>query len=483
MACNTILTREFLKDKLGLKWLTKELYVTQKANLLATEKARFNQDVDEALRVKAAKERFAEVMKLRHVWNKLQKRQAELIKPHIASKISKSELINELLTIKQQQKEITNEIEKIEQDSETQILLSNYSDKKFEYTIRCPKQDCVGFANDLGRCSHCQIFICQTCHEEASEGHICDQDTIKNVLLLQQDTKGCPKCNTPIHKIEGCDQMWCTQCKTAFSWNTGKIEKGIIHNPHYYQWQQGQNEGVRNVGDQACGGIPTRQTINRLVQAFGILLNGKPKIGKETKSKILFLRNITLGHFVLLNTIQDDLDEQRHEIQQREETLRSLRIRVLTGEIKDENEYINKHLNNFLHKQAYAVEAIPIYKMATACVIERINETIDMFSYGEIRSLVTELAVVNAAELIAIVFERLEKIHSELISIYKYVAHELIKLTSYYPKILKNRGQDIADLFEEIPRISKECEKIVMDGYSNMDNAWTNPITERFGQV
>lgn len=33
--------------------------------------------------------------------------------------------------------------------------------------------------------------------------------------------------------------MWCTQCHTAFSWQTGTIiTKGQFHNPHFYEYQR-----------------------------------------------------------------------------------------------------------------------------------------------------------------------------------------------------------------------------------------------------
>lgn len=102
----------------------------------------------------------------------------------------------------------------------------------------CPKNNCKGliYEEDYS-CSVCFEKICSQCYNSLTNEHICNQEDIKTIHILKKDSKPCPTCATFIYKISGCDQMFCTKCKTVFDWKTLKVynllnTNVIVHNPH-----------------------------------------------------------------------------------------------------------------------------------------------------------------------------------------------------------------------------------------------------------
>jgi hypothetical protein len=119
-------------------------------------------------------------------------------------------------------------------------LASSKVKKKF--IKPCAFNNCKGMLDLDWKCGICDMITCSKCFEHIKDiNHICSEDNIKTVELIKKTTKNCPTCGEGIYKIEGCDQMYCTSCNTAFSWNTGKIVVTNIHNPHYFEYLRKQS--------------------------------------------------------------------------------------------------------------------------------------------------------------------------------------------------------------------------------------------------
>ena len=101
----------------------------------------------------------------------------------------------------------------------------------------CVTENCKGFVDSKGDCPVCQKTTCLHCNvTKVDDTHVCSPSDLDTWKDLKKNTRPCPNCNTRIFKISGCDQMFCIQCNTAFSWTRGTIEHGAIHNPHYFEW-------------------------------------------------------------------------------------------------------------------------------------------------------------------------------------------------------------------------------------------------------
>jgi len=136
--------------------------------------------------------------------------------------------------------------------------------------------------------------------------------------------------------VRNCDQMWCTQCHTAFNWRTGRIEQ-VVHNPHYFEWlRRNGSEVPRNPGDIPCGGHHhlTHRTYEdirtTLLSKFNNHWLSKPSI--DITGSII--RNIIHIRFV-------DLDPNQNQQRNYVEKNQQLRIDYLRKVI-DENVFKTK---------------------------------------------------------------------------------------------------------------------------------------------
>lgn len=240
MSCKTGWGQKFLIDNFTKGWVegNKEgqYRAHQKALALDREKSRVPETLAELPRLKAQKEAIESSQK---IIKELYARRKEL-KKELAE-------INRLIPEAQRQasRAMKKELQEI---------------KAPNFICPCPDEECRGMIDSVKfRCGVCGKKICRKCREfkarEDGEKHECNKDVLENVKFLRQDTKPCPKCATAIHKIDGCDQMWCTQCRTPFSWRTGEIETGTIHNPHAIRWRRENGLNVIDVNDIPCGGL------------------------------------------------------------------------------------------------------------------------------------------------------------------------------------------------------------------------------------
>lgn len=142
---------------------------------------------------------------------------------------------------------------------------NRHNNKKKSDTVflkPCQINGCKGILNSKWHCGLCDTHVCSKCHipkNRDDEEHVCKEDDIATADMIAKECRGCPGCNIRVYKIDGCDQMWCTQCHTTFSWKTGKQLDGKIHNPHFLQWlRTNGNDGniQRDPEDVVCGGMP-----------------------------------------------------------------------------------------------------------------------------------------------------------------------------------------------------------------------------------
>jgi hypothetical protein len=195
--------------------------------------------------------------------------------------------------------------------------------QRANFVRACPAGDCRGFLSTAWKCGLCDVWVCSKCHEikghTKDADHTCNPDNVATAEALAKDTKPCPKCAASIFKIDGCDQMFCMNCKTPFSWRTGRIETGRIHNPHYYEYMRARGNLQREEGDVPCGGLPDARPIITMFASHRV---------ERAKSDLVLAIHRAHGH--IEHVVLPRYHFNRHQCNE------DLRVQYMLGEINEE---------------------------------------------------------------------------------------------------------------------------------------------------
>lgn len=256
----------------------------------------------------------------------------------------------------------------------------------FKYTIKCPTVNCKFLLDKKFYCDYCDKQFCKKCleekpkrvvaadedtdDEEEDDGHTCNADTLETMKMIRKTSKPCPGCSTSIHKIDGCDQMWCPICKKGFSWKTGKIETGRIHNPEYFRWLRDHQETEEEfqVPEQHNNCVfPDDAYFSGML----VRLRTDERITYETASCMLevFRLGIDMEHLV---------ERFQREDERKENTLLCRRIEFMNNKIDEET--WKKELVKIENNHAKAADTADIHNLVKIVILENIWKIIDCYN-------------------------------------------------------------------------------------------------------
>lgn len=256
---------------------------------------------------------------------------------NIKAKIT--ELNRQLNKLKEESTSIRRTIYKIRNGSDNE-------NTRRKFIMACPNNTCRGYLSTQYKCDLCELFTCPHCLEiigySQNDPHTCDPNNVASAEMIKKDTKPCPQCGVRIHKIQGCNQMWCTQCKIAFDYATLKIDNGVVHNPHYYQHLQEVGQGVapRNPQDILCGGLCSVHNLNSLIH--NNLTENVFSSTYNNKSHTDFINKILKVHRIISHFTYYELPRIRRAVREIGDT-EKYRVFYILGQ-KDGKPYTKENL-------------------------------------------------------------------------------------------------------------------------------------------
>jgi hypothetical protein len=244
--------------------------------------------------------------------------------PHAEREIHKEQIEEEIKTLNEQVKMLKKKMED----------LNTWGTEKKQFVRKCPYRDCKGFLSTEWKCGLCENFTCSECNEIKGKTkdvqHTCDPNNVETVKLLEKDTKPCPGCGVGIFKVSGCSQMFCVDCHTVFDWGSGRIETGVIHNPHYFEY-------LSRTGNAERGNYPEFDNYNvrEVVETLR-----RRKVKKAHVDRMMCL----LGNIIHIRVVE--LQRFRFEVDNLDLRIKYMRDKLVEEEFRKRLQKREKKMQN-----------------------------------------------------------------------------------------------------------------------------------------
>lgn len=266
MNCKKVWNLDFIQDNTPKSWFDGEYKEKRKTDLLDREKSLLQTAIP-IMKIKSTEKRYDD--KIRRLRDEMRRLDREL-------STTLYEKTYNLERIRNGYEEETEEkMEEILDDEKREELRRLKRDEKAQFIKPCPVNNCRGFLSTRWKCGVCETCVCKDCLMIKREEHTCKQEDVDTATFIKKDSRPCPKCGAGIHRIDGCNAMFCVQCNTCFDYKTGKIQTSNS-NPHFAAWKRtnestAQNNNTTPANEiNGCGGnnYNTTRSIDTIQRLF-----------------------------------------------------------------------------------------------------------------------------------------------------------------------------------------------------------------------
>lgn len=388
MICKTHWNREFFDESLSQHFRTKEYRIHRENVLCEREKSRIPETQALYGAISERLKSLEEEQRTFRCYIAQLEAQLEDVRRDFKRKIENCKFV-----IRQRDRQkyrlqnvLIGETDHVEGDEQLRI---DTIEKTKNLIVPCPNAKCRAYLNEKYVCDNCHVVVCKKCHVLKNEdAHVCKEDDIATIRQIRKDSRPCPGCGINIYKIDGCDQMWCTMCHTAFSWRTGeKVTRGQIHNPHFYEWK-------RNNGGLAAGAVDAQGCPIDYVDIHAVY-NAVRRITERNM-------HIIMSH--LHREIAEIYDTYVVNYRVPPDPTRRLRIDYIKGNITEET--WKQELQRHEKRQMKKFETVQVYQMYT----ETMRDIFRSITHAENREQLSDLQS-QTISLLRYVFDNLNKIN------------------------------------------------------------------------